>query len=148
VPVADVQAPDTSGFSPHARTSPYLDLIGPLLSRRRGERLEFALALDERHLNARGTVHGGVLCALADVALGYAASATQDPPAVLSTASLTVDFAGSARPGETLVALVDVQRVGRKLAFANCYLWCGSRRIARASSVFANTTPEGKTDPG
>lgn len=126
------------GFSVHSRQSPFLDLIGPLWSRRTDDGLEFALAIDDRHVNARGLVHGGVLAALADVALGYAASSSQDPPAKLITASLTIDFAGSVELGETVVASTDVQRVGRRLAFANCYLRSGDRRVVRASAVFSN----------
>jgi acyl-coenzyme A thioesterase 13 len=127
-----------AGFSPHERTSPYLDLIGPLLSRRTDSGIEFALAIDERHINARGFVHGGVLAALADVALGYATSGSQDPPAQLITVSLTINFSGTVGAGETVVARVDVQRLGRRVAFSNCYLTSGERQVVHASAVFAN----------
>jgi acyl-coenzyme A thioesterase 13 len=127
-----------AGFSPHERTSPFLDLIGPVLSRSTDDGTEFALAIDERHVNARGFAHGGVLAALADVALGYASSSSQDPPVRLITASLTIDFAGAVQSGETVVARVDIQRVGRRMAFANCYLTSGDRRVVHASAVFAN----------
>lgn len=129
-----------AGFAPHERTSPFFDLVGPLLSRRSDEGLQLALVIDDRHVNARGLAHGGVLAALADVALGYATSSSQDPPARLVTASLTVDFAGSVETGETVIATTDVQHVGRRLAFANCYLSCEERRVARASAVFANVS--------
>lgn len=127
-----------AGFTPHERTSPYLDLIGPVLSRASDSGIEFALAIDDRHVNARGFAHGGVLAALADVALGYAASSSQDPPAHLITTSLTLDFAGAVQRGEAVIASVDVQRVGRRMAFANCYLIAGERRVVHASAVFAN----------
>lgn len=129
-----------AGFSPHERTSPFLDLIGPVLSRTTDDGIEFALEIDQRHVNARGFAHGGVLAALADVALGYAASGSQDPPAHLITASLTINFAGAVGSGETVVARVDVQRVGRRMAFANCYLTNGDRRVVHATAVFANVT--------
>lgn len=126
------------GFTAHSRTSPFFNLIGPLLSRQTENGLEFALAIDERHVNARGLAHGGVLAALADVALGYATSGSQDPPARLVTASLTIDFAGAVKQDEFVTATVDVQQVGGRLAFANCHLLCGDRRVVRASAVFAN----------
>jgi acyl-coenzyme A thioesterase 13 len=125
-------------FAPFERTSPFFDLIGPLLFRRTEDDIQFALSLDERHVNARGFAHGGVLAALADVALGYTAALERDPPARLITASLTIDFAGAVSKGDLLVAMVDVQRVGNRMAFANCYLACDGRRVARASAVFAN----------
>jgi acyl-coenzyme A thioesterase 13 len=133
------------GFTPYERSSPFFDLIGPLLSRRGPAGPEFALEIDERHVNDRGFAHAGVLSAVADVALGYATAFSQDPPVPLLTTSLTVDFAGRVAPGDTLVANVDVQRVGRRIAFANCYLSVNDRRIARASAVFANVAHQIKT---
>ncbi len=128
------------GFERHDRNSPFLDLIGPLWARRGQTGLELALVIDERHINARGFAHGGVLATLADVALGHAASVTQDPPARLTTASLTIDYVRAVRSGQTVIATVDVQRVGRRMAFANCYLHCGEQRVVRASAVFSNAS--------
>ena len=127
-------------FTPYERSSPFFDLIGPLLSRRGREYLEFALQIDERHLNDRGFAHAGILSAVADVALGYATAFSQDPPVPVVTTSLTIDFAGRVDPGATLLATTDVQKVGRRMAFANCYLSVEERRIARASAVFANVS--------
>lgn len=122
--------PRPADFTPHERTSPFFNLIGPLLSRRTDQGLELALVIDDRHVNARGLAHGGVLAALADVSLGYATSSSRDPPAALITASLSIDFAGSVQHGETVIATIDVQRVGARLAFANCYLRTNDRRVA------------------
>ena len=135
---APSSGPDAGEFAPFARTSPFLDLIGPVLSRRVDSDTEFALAIDDRHVNARGLAHGGVLASLADVALGYATALQEDPPVRLITASMSIDFAGPVEKGELVVARVDVQRIGRRMAFANCYLSCDERRIARASAVFLN----------
>jgi acyl-coenzyme A thioesterase PaaI-like protein len=57
------------------------------------------------------------------------------------TVSLTTDFADVARAGDWLEAHVDIQKVGSRMAFANCYLWVGERRILRASGVFALVPP-------
>lgn len=130
--------PSLDGFTVFGRTSPFLDLIGPLWSKQTDAGLQFALAIDERHCNARGSAHGGVLSGLADVALGYATASSQDPPPHLVTASMTIDFVGPAKCGDVVVTATDIQRVGRRMAFANCYLYVGERRIVRASAVFAN----------
>ena len=130
----------SEGFAPYAHSSPFFDLIGPLLYREGQGGLEFALELDERHVNDRGSAHAGVLSSVADVALGYVTMFSQDPPVSVVTTSLTIDFAAGAAPGDTLVARVDVQKVGRRMAFANCYLSVEERRIARASAVFANVS--------
>ncbi|MFT4044299.1 MAG: PaaI family thioesterase [Gordonia sp. (in: high G+C Gram-positive bacteria)] len=132
--------PPIPGFTVFSRSSPYLDLIGPLWSHRGDDGLRFAFVIDERHLNGRGVAHGGVLAGLADVALGYAGALTHDPPAQLITATLTIDYVGTAAPGDVVVSTTDVQKIGRRLGFANCYLSVGDTRIVRASAVFANTT--------
>ena len=102
----------------------------------------------EKHTNARGFAHGGVLLTLADVALGHAAESSVDPPARLITASVSADFVGSARLGDWVEARVDVQRVGGRMAFANAYLHVGDRRVARASAVFARADVKEGVRPG
>jgi acyl-coenzyme A thioesterase 13 len=136
---APLQAGAPEGFEPLGRTSPLVELLGPFYSRGTGADLVLGLRVMEKHTNARGFAHGGVLLTLADVALGYAAEGSVDPPARLITASISADFAGSAKLGDWVAARVDVQRVGGRMAFANAYLCVGGRRLVRASAVFART---------
>ena len=49
---------------------------------------------------------------------------------------MSTDFAGTARIGDWIEAHVDVQRVGKQMAFANAYLVCDGQRIARISGVY------------
>jgi acyl-coenzyme A thioesterase 13 len=127
------------GFERLTRKSPFLELIGPVWYRTTGDAFLIGLRAEEKHCNARGIVHGGVLMTLADISLGYRSSASQDPPANLTTANMTVDFAGSANLGDWIEVDVDIQRVGRRMAFANAYITVGERRIVRASAVFARS---------
>jgi uncharacterized protein (TIGR00369 family) len=131
------------GFSPLFRTSPVLDLIGPIYCRGTGKDLVLGLLVEPKHCNARGTIHGGILASLADVALGYTMAFATDPPTGLVTANLTLDFAGTARSGDWLETAVDVQKQGARLAFANCYISCAGERIVRASAVFLVAGPLG-----
>jgi uncharacterized protein (TIGR00369 family) len=124
------------GFKPLFRSSPVLDMVGPLYSRGEGAGLVIGLLAEAKHCNARGTVHGGILATLADVALGYAMAFASDPPTSLTTANLTLDFAGAAQAGDWLEVQVDIQKRGSRLAFANCYINSGEQRIVRASAVF------------
>ena len=130
------------GFEPIFRTSAFLDLIGPFYHRGLGHDLVVGLRIEPKHANARGFAHGGVLMTMADIALGYAASTTQEPPLRAVTASLTTDFAGSAQVGDWVEARVDVQKIGGRLVFANAYLTVGTERIVRASAVFARADPK------
>ncbi len=123
-------------FKPLFRTSPVSELVGPIYCRGEGADLVLGLRVESKHCNARGSVHGGILATLADTALGYAMAFSTEPPTSLVTANLTLDFAGTAVVGDWLEAHVDVQKAGRRLAFANCYLLNGKDRIVRASAVF------------
>ncbi|HYL24007.1 MAG TPA: PaaI family thioesterase [Burkholderiales bacterium] len=124
------------GYQPLFRTSPYVELIGPLYSRGEGAALQIGLRAERKHCNQRGTVHGGILATLADIALGYAMAFATTPPANLVTANLSLDFAGAAREGEWLETRVDIQKQGSRLAFGNCYITRDGERIVRASAVF------------
>ncbi len=130
------------GFAPLFRTSPFLDRVGPLYSKGKGAGMVVGLRALEHHMNARGLVHGGVLMTIADIALGYAMATTAEPPISAMTSSLSADFAGSAMVGDWIEARVDIQKIGRTLAFANAYLHVGDTRIARVSGVFAVQQPK------
>jgi acyl-coenzyme A thioesterase 13 len=138
--VSDVVPDVPDGFEPLFRTSPFLDAVGPFFYRKEQGTLVIGLRIAEKHGNARGTAHGGLLLTLADIALGYAAAFSEDPPLSLTTANISADFAGRAKPGDWLEAHVDIQKIGTRLVFANAYLVVGSERIARASAVFARNT--------
>jgi uncharacterized protein (TIGR00369 family) len=124
------------GYQPLLRASPYVELIGPLYSRGQGAALRIALRAERKHCNQRGTVHGGILATLADIALGYAMAFATTPPSNLVTANLSLDFAGAAREGDWLETRVDIQKQGSRLAFGNCYITSDGERIVRASAVF------------
>jgi len=125
------------GYTALFRSSPFLDRTGPFYSKGKGETLSIGLRVLEHHLNARGLVHGGALLTMADIALGYAMATSEQPPAGAVTSHLSADFAGSARLGDWVESRVDIQKIGRTLAFANVYLLVGDVRIVRASGVFA-----------
>jgi uncharacterized protein (TIGR00369 family) len=70
------------------------------------------LDASEEHLNPHGTVHGGVLATMLDVAMGTAvATAGGDSPV---TVSLTVTYLEPGRPGR-LVASAKVRKRGKRL---------------------------------
>lgn len=125
------------GFEPLFRSSPFLDLLGPLFNKKTESGLIVGFRAQTKHCNGRETVHGGVFSSLADVALGYNAAFSGDDPIPLVTASLTIDYAGSAVLGDWIEIVSDVQKVGGSMAFANCYFMVGTRRVARASGVFS-----------
>ena len=126
------------GFQPLPRSSPFVSLVGPLYERRAGGTLSVGLRIEAKHSNTRGVCHGGVLATLADMALGLAMHAQGGGKSGFVTAHLAVDYAGSAKVGDWVESEVEIQRVGARLAFANCYLVAEGKRIVRASSIFAH----------
>jgi acyl-coenzyme A thioesterase 13 len=136
------------GFGPVFRTSPFLESVGTFYSKGMGAEMVLGVFVDERAVNARGTAHGGFLCGLADVALGYALATSQTPAVRLSTVSLSVDFAGAAKLGDWIETRVDIQRMGAQVAYANAYLYVDDKRIVRASGVFvrAPSSPNDNAD--
>ncbi len=125
------------GFGPISRTSPFIDLIGPVYQKTDRTGLILAIVADDKHCNARGMVHGGMLGTLADIAMGYNTVLSTEPPRRLVTTSQTIDYVSKAEKGDWIEVHTDVQKVGRSVAFANCYFHIGSKRIARASAVFS-----------
>jgi acyl-coenzyme A thioesterase 13 len=131
-------APDIpAGFVPLFRTSPFLETLGPFFYRRRDSSFVIGLRIESKHANAKGSAHGGLILTLAVIALGYTAAASSDPPLALTTINVAADFAGQAQVGDWLEAQADIQKIGRRLVFANAYLIVGLERIARGSAIFA-----------
>jgi uncharacterized protein (TIGR00369 family) len=124
------------GFRKLERLSPFNALVGPLYERRDGDAVSIGLAIEAKHTNSRGICHGGVLATLADLALGYAMLAKSGDKGFV-TAHLAVDYAGAAKAGDWIESRVEIQRLGSRLAFANCYLVSAGKPIVRASGIFA-----------
>ena len=131
-----------AGFERLTRTSPVTVPWEPLYSRLVDTRVILGLRASEQHCNHRGFVHGGVISALADAAMGYSVHATQaredrkfqSRGAV--TMHLSVDFLGVAHPGEWLEFQPRVLRIGTTVAFADCVVEADGKLVARADALF------------
>ena len=118
--------------------SPFNALVGPLYRREDAKGVSIGLRVAEKHTNSRGICHGGLLATLADLALGYALLGHGDKlSGSFFTVQLSIDYASPAKAGDWIASEVEIQQAGARLAFANCYLVAGGRRIARASAIFA-----------
>ncbi|MDX2202106.1 MAG: PaaI family thioesterase [Hyphomicrobiaceae bacterium] len=129
--------PPPDGFAPHFRKSRVTDAWEPLFSRRTGEAVQIGLYVGEMHCNSRGFLHGGVIAALADNAMGLSCvAALAEPPRGLVTVGLTVDYVGAAKIGQWLQIEPRVLRAGKSLAFADALVTADGGVIARASASF------------
>lgn len=136
-PSADLPTDIPAGYEPLFRSSPFLDLVGPFFYRKEGDGFSVGLRIAEKHSNARGLAHGGLLVTLADIALGYRMAFSVEPPASLTTVNLSADFSGAAKLGDWVAAQVEIQHLGARMAFANAYLTVNDKRIVRISGVFS-----------
>jgi uncharacterized protein (TIGR00369 family) len=124
------------GFEPHFRKSPLTDPWEPLYSRRTDKAVIIGLRLAKPHTNARGLIHGGLIAALADNAMGHSCGQHMGGTSSLVTISLSVDFVGSATIGQWLAVESDVIRTGSTICFAQSLIKADGVTIARANATF------------
>jgi uncharacterized protein (TIGR00369 family) len=128
------------GYEPHFRKSPFTDPWEPLYSKRTDRAVVLGLRLAKPHTNSRGLIHGGLIAALADNAMGYscgqAISGLMGGQSSLVTISLAVDFIGTAQIGQWLVVESDVIRTGHTICFAQSLIKADDAVIARANATF------------
>ena len=139
-----------SNFTAYSTDSPFIQHIGPLYQAEDERGFVLGLLVAEHHCNTAGRLHGAMICAIADIALGrnigldiYTKRSSAERELMrqqgvsMVTTNLSADFVGTARVGQWVETQVDVQRTGKTLGFANAYLVCDDQRIARASGVFS-----------
>jgi uncharacterized protein (TIGR00369 family) len=114
---------------------PVAALIGFTLAEVEPGRAVVTLDADRRHANPMGTVHGGVLCDIADAAMGIAYAATLDEGETFTTLELKINFLKPVRAGR-LVATGRVVKGGHTVGLVECDVLDDKERlVARASST-------------
>jgi uncharacterized protein (TIGR00369 family) len=125
-----------AGFLPHDRKSPLTDPWEPLFSRKAEGAVVLGLRAGRAHTNSRGFVHGGLISALADNAMGLSCARRLDHTGGLVTVNLNVDFLGSALEGQWLEFDTVYVKPGRTLCFAQAFVTADGQPCARASTIF------------
>ena len=124
------------GFERHTRRSGLTDPWEPIYARRSIRAVSLAIRASAAHVNSRGFVHGGVITALADNAMGLSCGEQVANTSSLFTVSLSVDFVGFAKVGQWLEIRPEVVRAGKSLCFATAFVLADDSVCARASGVF------------
>lgn len=104
-----------------ARTSgvPIGDLIGFRINEIADGRAVATMRAGPQHANPMGTLHGGVLCDLADAAMGMAFVSTLASDESFTTVSLTINFFRPVWQAE-LRAEARVVNRGRNIGYLEC----------------------------
>jgi uncharacterized protein (TIGR00369 family) len=125
-----------TGFEPLARRSPLTEPWQPIYAKTTDKAVILGLRLAVPHTNSRGLIHGGLIAALADAAMGYSCAHRMGNKFSLVTVGLAVDFIGSAKIGEWLTIESDVVKTGSTICFAQCLVTADDAVIARANATF------------
>ncbi len=131
---ADTDIPD--GFELHLRKSPLTEPWGPLYSKRTDTAVIIGLRLARPHTNGRGLIHGGLIAALADNAMGYSCGHRMGGVSSLVTIGLAVDFIGTAKVGQWFTVESEVIKTGSTICFAQSLIKADDVVIARANATF------------
>ena len=124
------------GFERHFRQSPLTDPWEPLYSKRTDKAVIIGLRLARPHTNARGMIHGGLIAALADSAMGHSCGHVMMGSSSLVTIGLAVDFVGTAQVGQWLAVEPEVIKTGGTICFAQSLIKADGVVIARANGTF------------
>lgn len=133
-PVPDNPPP---GFERHYRRSGLTDPWEPLYSRKLPDAVYIGLRAGPAHANSRGFVHGGLISALADNAMGLSCGIVRGSgPGSLVTVNLSVDFVSTARQGQWVEIRPSVVKVGGSMGFASALVYADDTVCARANATF------------
>ena len=115
--------------------APVSELIGFRLTSVEPGKAVFELDAGPQHANPMGTLHGGVLCDVADAAMGIAYASTLGEGETFTTLELKINFLRPFRTGR-LTASARMVKAGRTIGLAECDVTdTEGRLIARAMST-------------
>jgi uncharacterized protein (TIGR00369 family) len=126
-----------SDFRERARTNdvPIARLIGFEVKDIADGRATVVLAAGPQHANPMGTLHGGVLCDIADAAMGIAFASTLAPQESFTTVELKINFFRPVWQAQ-LKAEGTVVRRGQTIGYAECTITDEENRlVAKAGST-------------
>jgi uncharacterized protein (TIGR00369 family) len=126
--------PAADGWKTRQETG-LVELLGPFWMKAEGEKRLYGFTAEPRHLNQGGVVHGGMLMAFADQALGLTASQANRGRRQV-TIQLDTHFLATVNAGEFVIAYCEVVRLTRSLIFMTCELKVTNRVVATASGVW------------
>jgi uncharacterized protein (TIGR00369 family) len=98
-------------------------------------RATIVLAAGPQHANPMGTLHGGILCDIADAAMGIAFASTLAPEESFTTVELKINFFRPVWQAQ-LKAEGTVVRRGQTIGYVECTITDeGNRVVAKAAST-------------
>ena len=116
-------------------TTGFNELVGPIWARREGDVWVNGVLVTDKHLNFRGTLHGGMLATFADSALGRTVvNATRPRPS--ATVQLDMHYVAPVRLGDFVEGRAEIIRVAGSLVFVAGRFNVGAAIVATANGVW------------
>jgi uncharacterized protein (TIGR00369 family) len=125
----------SEGFTETRLIDPFELHVGPVFEAGEVGAKRFAFRVDERHVNKRGVVHGGMMMTFADAAIGQAVWDFTDRVSSV-TMNMQAQFIGGARLGDLVEVQPELIRKTRALVFVRGDFTTGSRTLMTISSVW------------
>jgi len=98
-------------------------------------RATVVLAAGPQHANPMGTLHGGILCDIADAAMGLAFASTLAPQESFTTVELKINFFRPVWQAQLSAQGIVVQR-GKTIGYVECAITDEENRlVAKAAST-------------
>jgi uncharacterized protein (TIGR00369 family) len=128
-------APPLPGYVPTKLVDPFEIFVGPVFETGAPGSRRFIFRVDERHVNGRGVLHGGMLMTFADLALGAAVwDATDYAPSV--TLNMHTQFLKPSRAGDIVEVTPVLTRKTRALVFMRGDFTVAGETVFTAESVW------------
>src|SRR5438067_2180809 len=125
----------------------WMETLGARITEAEPGRVVLELIAGPEHRHGGGVVHGGMISALADSAMGRSLRTLVPGVARAMSFDLKLSFISPARVGETLRATGRVVHAGRRTAVGECRVeTLEGRLVATASGTFAITREKGITE--
>jgi acyl-coenzyme A thioesterase PaaI-like protein len=95
---------------------------------------EYTTTLQDFHMNASGTTHGGYIMSVLDSGMGT--SAHQFIKGIAVTISLNINFIGGSKPGDIILGYAKMKKQTSSLIFMYGELKCNDRLLATAEGIW------------
>ena len=114
----------------------FKDVLGVTVDSVEDGRASLSLEATGTHLNEAGTVHGGVLASLVDMAMGEAVRSRTGEGEVPATSQLTVTYLRPGKPGR-LTVTAEISKQGDEMTICQADVEQGDRTLVHALATFA-----------
>jgi uncharacterized protein (TIGR00369 family) len=128
-------------FVLHTRSSAVTKPWEPIYAGQRDGSFRLGLIIAEAHCNSRHMLHGGVIAALADNAMGLTLAYVSGRVGSVVTTSLAVDYFGLGKSGQWLEIAPRLVSAGKSSGIVDALVSADGTVVARANASFRILPP-------